>query len=87
VSHPVEHTRNLVNCGLGFQRITKKFRTGHDQRPLVIRVGIHTGPVISGVVGRKSPRYHLFGETVPIAEEMEQKPGRVCISDDGSSQP
>jgi class 3 adenylate cyclase len=83
VSHPVDHTRSLVNCGLGFQRITQKFRTGTDQRPLVIRVGIHTGPVVSGVIGKKMPRYHLFGETVTIAETMEQKgtPGRVAISE------
>ena len=37
-----------------------------------IRVGLHSGNVVGGVVGQKDPRFHLFGHTVDLANKMEE---------------
>ncbi|MCP5101734.1 MAG: adenylate/guanylate cyclase domain-containing response regulator, partial [bacterium] len=75
-----------ILSGFEMQRTVKEVMSRdrlENKDPWELRIGIHTGDVIAGVVGERKYNYDIWGDTVNVASRMEAEgePGKVNISE------
>jgi len=70
---------SAVRCGLEMASTVIDTRLGWQ-----LRVGVHTGPVVAGVVGQERYQFDIWGDTVNVAARMSEKskPGSVAVTKD-----
>lgn len=79
------HALDMVNAAVDiikYMESQKQIRSAAGRPIFDIRVGIHTGPVVSGIVGHKKFAYDIWGDAVNLASRMESsgEAGQINIS-------
>ncbi len=81
-----DHAVRMVKAALDIQKFLHRWnaeRAARGEAPLEARIGIHTGPLVAGVVGSKKFAYDIWGDTVNIASRVESagEAGKVNVSE------
>lgn len=77
-----DHAEAAASLALAMLEEAPRFRGG-DGEPVNLRIGLHTGSAIAGVIGQRKFSFDVWGNTVNIASRMEShgEPGKVHISE------
>ncbi|XP_052433283.1 guanylate cyclase soluble subunit alpha-2 [Carassius gibelio] len=73
------HAKPIALMALKMMELSEEVLTP-DGKPIKLRIGIHSGSVLAGVVGVKMPRYCLFGNNVTLASKFESGSHPRCIN-------
>lgn len=82
------HAEDMVRAAFeirDFIANRKKEKESIGEIPFELRIGIHTGPLVAGIVGVKKYAYDIWGDTVNIAARMEQNSEAGMINISGST--
>jgi class 3 adenylate cyclase/DNA-binding NarL/FixJ family response regulator len=79
------HALDMVNAAVDiieYMEVQKQIRISEGRPVFDIRIGIHTGPVVAGIVGHKKFAYDIWGDAVNLASRMESsgEAGQINIS-------
>ena len=80
-----DHAEAMARFARGMLDVLAAENAGDEVTRFQIRIGIHTGPVVAGIIGRHKFIYDVWGDTVNIASRMESSGNPDCIHVSGAT--
>lgn len=76
-----DHARAAIGLAIAILRAASAWRSAHGVH-LEVRVGLASGPLVGGVIGRRRLLFDVWGDTVSTAARMESSgiPGRIQVA-------
>ncbi len=81
-THTHDHAPVMAEMALRMQAVVRELAEKFGEK-LDVRIGMNTGPVVAGVIGKKKFSYDVWGDTVNTASRMESHstPGRIQVTE------
>ncbi len=80
--HREDHATILCHLALELHRVAADF-TDNEGNPIRLRIGINSGPAVSGVIGKSKFAFDVWGDTINTASRLESygEPGKIHLSE------
>ena len=80
----IEKTKRSIKLAMEMSSYAKQQSWGDEGKPLIVKIGIHYGRVIAGVIGHHKPQFSLIGDTVNTTSRVcsTGEDGKITISEE-----